>query len=183
MKQLDLFEDSEIWKAIDGFDSIFQVSTHGRLRSTTRTINAKNGKIKILKGKLMASGIKNNGYYMACICYNYKIMNFTIHRLMALAFIPRIEGKDFVNHIDGNRANNNLSNLEWVTRKENVRHGVERAMNEGRIFMKYTKIQIIEIRDKHKNGHKQTELAIEYKTKPKTIADIIHRRTWDFNGI
>jgi hypothetical protein len=105
---------------------------------------------------------------------------------MALAFIPRIEGKDFVNHIDGNRANNNLSNLEWVNRSENCRHGFERAIKENRKYnesQRFTKDDVLKIRIMQKSNVTMVQIAKEYKTKPKTISDIIHRRTWDFNGI
>lgn len=185
MKQLDLFADSEIWSDINGYEGMYQVSNKGRIRGLDRIIVQRDGKKQNIRGKIIAIGIKNNGYYMGQICSNGKMVNFTVHRLMALAFIPKVDGKDFVNHIDGNRANNDINNLEWVSRSENCRHGFERAIKENRKYnnqQRFTKEDIIKIRTMQKSKITMVQIAKEFNTKSGTIGDIVHRKIWDYEG-
>ena len=84
---------------------------------------------------------KGNGYYLVTLCKTgtdgAKIRkNQFIHRLLAQAFIPNPENKAHVNHIDGNKTNNNLSNLEWTTEKENSQHAVDIGLMTHTIFEK-----------------------------------------------
>ena len=68
---------------------------------------------------------KRNGYAYLPMNYNGKFKNVRVHRMVAEAFLPKPDGKDFVNHKDGNKANNCVSNLEWCTASENERHSVD----------------------------------------------------------
>lgn len=101
-----MLENKEIWKDIKGYPN-YQISNQGRVWSTYRQ--------RCLKP------YKNNSGYLAThlIAINGKRKNELIHRLVALAFIDNPEGKPEVNHIDRNKENNNVENLEWVTHSEN----------------------------------------------------------------
>ena len=78
------------------------------------------GKIINKHGKELKQHIgKNNGYYYVDLYDNWKRKKFCIHRLLAIYYIPNPENKEFVDHIDRNRENNNLDNLRWVNRTEN----------------------------------------------------------------
>lgn len=66
--------------------------------------------------------LKPNGYLTTTVRYNLKMYDYYLHRLLAIAFIPKPPGKDFVNHKDLNKQNNRLDNLEWCTPKENTQH-------------------------------------------------------------
>nr|WP_302598403.1 NUMOD4 domain-containing protein [uncultured Cellulosilyticum sp.] len=98
----------EHFKAVEGFEN-YLVSNYGRI------LNLDTG--RILKPR------SNNGYQAVMLCKNGEEKQVFVHRLVAQAFIPNIENKPQVNHIDENKANNHLSNLEWVTAKENINHG------------------------------------------------------------
>lgn len=116
----------EEWRDIPGYEGMYQVSSFGRVKSLARTMPHKthgtwNISERILKS--FWSGQKDS-QYLAVFLHSgrghQKI--FRVHRLVAEAFIPRIEGKDVVNHKNCDRADNSVSNLEWVTPKENAQH-------------------------------------------------------------
>lgn len=87
----------------------------------------KDGNIFNRHGKSISVHLSNSGYKYVCLKITGKSVGRFIHRALAIAFIPNPEGKEFVNHKDGNKLNNKLSNLEWCTRSENVQH----AYNTG----------------------------------------------------
>lgn len=101
----------ELWKDIEGFEGLYQVSNLGNVKSLKRNIILKPGVVAYRK-------TKESGYYIV----NLKSKPFYIHRLVAEAFIPNSENKPQINHIDCNKRNNNVKNLEWVTREENIQH-------------------------------------------------------------
>ena len=82
----------------------------------------KDGKVVNKKGQIRKTQISNLGYERVILKNKKTVKNISIHRLVALAFIPNPENKKCVNHIDSNRSNNNLSNLEWATHSENSLH-------------------------------------------------------------
>lgn len=92
-----------------------------KIREDGNVISFKKGEPKILKG---LSDTK--GYLYVCLGKRYP----KIHRLVALAFIPNLDNKPQVNHIDGNKKNNNISNLEWVTNGENQKHAFKLGLNK-----------------------------------------------------
>lgn len=99
----------ETFVKIDGFEN-YEVSNLGKVR------NMKNG--RILKPKL-----QKNGYLTYCLSENNKQKRLYLHRIIAIAFIDNPDEKPCVNHIDENKLNNDLSNLEWCTARENLVHG------------------------------------------------------------
>jgi len=78
---------------------------------------------------IMKTRIQCAGYEEIQLCKNNKYKGFKIHRLVALHYVPKIEGKDYVDHIDGNKLNNNVNNLRWVTHLENMNNF--RPMNKN----------------------------------------------------
>jgi hypothetical protein len=113
----------EIWKKIDGFEN-YEVSNYGRVKRNECIIIYSNGIITKYKEKYLT--LENIKYYKrVTLCCNNKTKRFLIHRLIATIFIPNPENKPCVNHIDGNKSNNNISNLEWCTYSENERHSYD----------------------------------------------------------
>ena len=103
---------NEEWTHINGYDGLYVISNLGRVK------RYKNGNWKVLKLCKM-----KNDYLYVKLCKNGKETTYYIHRLVALHFIPNIYNKPQVNHIDENKENNTVSNLEWTTAKENINHG------------------------------------------------------------
>lgn len=100
----------EEWKPVHGFEGLYEISSHGRLRGP--------------KG-ICARKPEPNGYVRAEMWRNGERTRPAMHALVAEHFIPNPANKPIVNHIDGNRSNNKISNLEWVTHQENAIHGVK----------------------------------------------------------
>lgn len=109
----------EIWKDIPNYEGYYQVSNLGRVRSNH---NTRYHKPKILKN------IPRSGYVSVILCKNKSQKNVFVHRLVAECFIPNPENKPCVNHIDGNKANPCVTNLEWCTQKENISHAIKSGL-------------------------------------------------------
>lgn len=104
----------EIWKDIKGYEGLYQVSNMGRVRRN---------------GNILSLNTVGHGYHSVSLSKNGIVRKILLHRLVAEAFIPNPENKPQVNHIDEDKTNNTLSNLEWVTAKENMSHGNRPYMN------------------------------------------------------
>ena len=87
------------------------------------------GKIRNLQGKVLKTYIQNSGYEQIKINYQGLHIHKSIHRLVAEAFIPNLLNKEYVNHIDGNKLNNTVDNLEWCTNSENILHARKTGLN------------------------------------------------------
>lgn len=109
----------EIWKWIPSFEEHYQVSNIGNVRSVKRMTAGRWDNLKTSNGRQLKLEISNCGYLRACLSMNGKTKKHSVHRLVALAFLDKSD-KNCVNHIDGNRKNNNINNLEWCTYKENT---------------------------------------------------------------
>lgn len=103
----------EVWKDVKGYEGLYEVSNLGRIKSSQRS-GTPGGIRKLNKNKY--------GYVYVMLNKSNKKKNHTVHRLVGLAFIPLVDGKELINHIDGNKSNNNLKNLEWVNHSENRKH-------------------------------------------------------------
>ena len=121
----------EIWKnvgEIKGFENFFdyEVSTMGRVKSLKR------GKEKIMK-----IGIGSDGYMVIRLCSNGKYKTIKVHKLIALAFIPNNDkNKDQINHIDEDKSNNNVDNLEWCSRVYNNNYGTRTERMKEKVSKK-----------------------------------------------
>ena len=118
----------EIWKPVPGYEGFYEVSNQGRARSVERTVIAKNGAIKPIHAKELTLH-KNkltirhpSTRYHIELWKDNKRKAVSVHRLVALTFIPNPEGKPQVNHKDGDTINNVVTNLEWATSSENNKH-------------------------------------------------------------
>lgn len=107
----------EIWKPIKGYEGLYEISNYGRVKSLPKIRGRRLTNETILKPR-----ISTQGYIMVGLRKNDKTFNASVHRLIAEAFIPNPENKKKVNHIDGNKQNNSIDNLEWCTPSENMQH-------------------------------------------------------------
>lgn len=139
----------EIWKDVHGYDGLYQVSNTGRVRKL-RFINNRVNKEKTF---LITPQLLDTGYYKVMLYKDGKYKNALVHRLVACAFIPEETGRTCVNHKDGNKENNFVSNLEWCTYGENMKHayrtGLAKAAATGRFGANSYKSIPVEMLDKN----------------------------------
>lgn len=110
-----------------------------------------NGNIYNKDGLVLKTHKNKYGYMNAAISVNGKTKNFLVHRLIAQSFIPNPENKPYVNHIDGNKTNNDVSNLEWITPKDNAIHAIENKLYKTvNILNTKESIEIISLYNKNK---------------------------------
>ena len=110
----------EVWRDVVGYEGLYHVSNFGRVKSLH------NGKTIIRKPAL------SNGYLKVSLCKDGSIRTHKIHTLVARAFIPNPEDKPFVNHIDADKTNNCVENLEWTTQTENMQHASKMGLLKHR---------------------------------------------------
>lgn len=114
----------EIWKPIKDYEGLYEVSNHGKIK---RVIGWKgtNGAYRKPSGLIAENNTSKRGYKEVRLCKNGETRDFKIHRLVAQAFIPNPHNLPQVNHIDGNKGNNRVDNLEWVTSQQNIKHAYQ----------------------------------------------------------
>ena len=122
-------QSAEVWKDVPEFEGRYQVSTLGRVRSVSRKVYNHTGYIN-LKGRVLKTRHNAKGYVVIDIKKENGIRKFcVVHRLVAQAFIPNPENKPQINHIDGDKTNNCVDNLEWCTNSENQIHAYKTGLN------------------------------------------------------
>lgn len=111
----------EVWKDIEGYEGLYQVSNMGRVRSLERIVkHSIKGKLSRRRGKIKDAYLdKKSGYKQVRLCKEGKAKTLNIHRLVAKAFLPNPENKKEVDHINTISTDNRVYNLKWATRTEN----------------------------------------------------------------
>ena len=116
----------EIWKDIEGYEGLYQVSSHGRVKSLEREYTQWNGSAQITrhtKEKIRGQFIERDGYAQVVLSKDGHAFTRRVHRLVAKAFIPNPDNLPFVNHKDETPSNNHVENLEWCTGIYNSNYG------------------------------------------------------------
>lgn len=121
----------ETWKDIPGYERIYEASNLGRVRThINKTTRTKKHGVRKWKQRVLKQKTDKNGYKRVTLWKDNKSKDFLVHRLVALAFIPLVDGKDCINHVDGNPSNNNVENIEWCNHKENLMHAYKTGLNK-----------------------------------------------------
>lgn len=180
--------ENEIWKDVVGFESTYQISNIGRVRAK-RTVKkylslTGNEYNFVRKEKIKVQHLNPKGYpQIGLRGENKKDYTFTVHRLVAIAFLGEEKYPMVVNHIDHNPKNNKIKNLEWVTYARNTQHSFEdgnrdpvRGSRHGQ--SKVTELEVLEIREKYSNGIKSPEFSRQYGIGKTNVMDIVKRKIW-----
>lgn len=173
--------NEEIWKDIEGWEGLYQISTLGRIKTLPRTVKAgSKNKLRTTKKRILKGHINYRGYAQTTLLDGKRKQRIAVHRLVGFAFIPQIKGKDFINHKNGIKADNRLENLEWVTAQENKDHsianGFEKANfgeNHGRA--KLTEKNVIHIKTSNESS---AALGKKYGVSTCHIRNIRNCKAW-----
>lgn len=160
----------EIWKDVKGFEGCYEISNFGNIRNFKTK--------KVLK---QSCTITSDRYYV-----RVKNKHLNVAREVAKVFLEKIEGKDFVNHKDGNKKNNRVENLEWCTRSENEKHAYANNLKKatrgelsGKAKLKWKDIDFIRKDYKpYDRNYSIRALANKYNVSKGTIECIINNKTW-----
>lgn len=117
----------EIWKSVKDYEKYYEVSNFGNVRSKHRIVKFGPRLREVGKDNLRKND-NGNSYLQVSFSVQGKHKNKYVHRLVAEAFIPNPLGLPEVNHIDGNKRNNTVNNLEWVTRVQNIDHAISHKL-------------------------------------------------------
>ena len=169
------------WKEIKGYRETYLISDTGsvcRLRK---------------KDVQLPYHENNSGYFRVALNIDGKSRRYFVHRLVAETFLPRIEGKKYVNHKNGNKHDNNVSNLEWCTFQENIQHAWStgayskekrrKTSKKGEMhpMHKLSQKDVDWIRAHHipfDNTYGSKAMAVKFGVRPQTITDIANNRSW-----
>jgi len=174
--------DKEIWRSIENYCGYF-VSNFGRVKSKTRFVKDKNGKNRIQKGRILKFQFINN-YYSVTLCNEvgeHQIVR--VHHLVLECFCSkRPSPKHQCNHKDGNKLNNNIHNLEWMTALENTRHahrvGLANSRGIANAHSKLSEEDVLNIRDLYKKNVSMRELSKKFNVSVQNIHSVIRKKAW-----
>lgn len=167
----------EIWKDVIGFEGYYQVSNMGRVKSLTRVSN-----YCIRKGKILSLKKTNTGYLEGNFSLFGKRTMFRVHREVAKSFLKNDCNYETVNHIDGNKLNNKVTNLEWVSIQKNIEHafknGLRSSTGEKNCKSKLTENDVIKIKEFISLGYSDLFISKKYDVSGAAIWSIRNNVTW-----
>lgn len=175
----------EVWKDIEGYEGLYQVSNLGRVKSLERIDRLE----RKVKERMLSIRDNGTGYKFVDLHKNNKAKRFYVHRLVASTFIPNPEYKPEVNHLDGDKANNVVFNLCWSTRKENLRHAANTGLTKRGDQNKLTKIKdadVLFIRENYEaynEDYNAEALAKKFETTENYIKGIVYGKKRKYVGV
>lgn len=186
--------DSDIGKAnevfvpinVEGFDG-YVISNTGIIKRLAHDVVYPDGSTHHFPERIISQSVNSSNYKKVVLRNNNTIKNCYVHRLIAEAFIPNPENKPVVNHKDGNKWNNNISNLEWVTYQENDIHAVSIGLKKvsgynkykvGKAARRFSDDEVENIKDMYNSGMMMSEIARKMNCCDSVINNIINGKTY-----
>ena len=181
---------NEYWLDIPNYKGYYQISNYGSVRSLDRIIKDKNGKTQAIKGKVLKLRINSGGYHCVGLSKNGNKATFSVHQLVAQTFIPNPDNKRTVNHINGIKTDNKISNLEWTTYSENLFHAYDsglrtpislKSIGQKNYKCKLKPEQVIEIKRLLTAGNlTHQEIANRFGVSISTVGSIKRNKSWSY---
>lgn len=179
----DMDNTKEEWKPVVGYEKFYECSNLGRFRSLPKVINGRWG-TACYKGRVVKTmKSSSNGYGLLSLVSDTRKLTVRSHRFIAKTWIPNPDGKPYINHIDCDKMNNRIDNLEWVTAKENTAHIIKLGRfnplrGEAAINSKLKDTDIPMIRDLYSEGFYQREIGALFGVTRSVINAIIVGKSW-----
>lgn len=172
----------EYWCDVEGYPG-YQVSNLGNVRSLDRVVRRKNGRTLTIKGQPLKPQKNHKGYLRVRLRKEKKEKALSVHRLVATAFIANPKSKPQVNHLNGDKQDNNVLNLEWCTQSENIKHAFRMGLNhdgENHPNSRLGYNQVLLIKEKLSKGNLTlTDIAKQFDVGLTTIHDIKTGKQWN----
>ena len=166
----------EQWKDILGYEGLYKISNKGRVKSLSRKYKHRNG-YRTVNESIRTLSKNKDGYMQLALSKEGNKISYGVHRLMAIAFIPNQKNKRTVNHINGDKVDNRIENIEWASDKENIHH----ACINGLRHSKLTINEVKEIKELLKEKKlKQYEIAKLYGVTKWNITKINTGKHWSY---
>lgn len=175
---------NEIWKDIKGYEGLYSISNTGRVKRLARNRIIATGVNKPLKEKEIKTFKGKLGYIHVNLWKNGQIKQHRIHRLIMLAHTNKPEDKNIINHIDGDKSNNTLGNLEWCTARENTIHAYKTGLAKGKKGIensqgRLTNEEVISMRNLYATGeYTQKEIGEIFGISRRHAGDIVNGKKW-----
>lgn len=135
---------NEIWKGIKNFEDKYEVSTLGRVRSKTYQVPTKGDSLRTINGRIRKLQLNKKGYVIIGLSTKKGMKTFTVHQLVAQAFIPDFVKGTEINHVDGDKQNNAITNLEVSNPSHNQLHAIRTGLKpKAGITSKYRHVSFI----------------------------------------
>jgi len=173
----------EKWKAIKGYEGYYEVSNFGRVKGLDRIVNSSNIKGRIQRGKVLQP-IMSNGYRFVNLNKKNKNVKSKISRLVASHFVENLHSKPEVNHMDGNKTNDNAWNLEWCTSSENSQHAHDIKLckmdgeNHPQSRLNNMKVKVIRHLKEINPRLSGARVAKIFQVHPQTIYSVLSGKSW-----
>lgn len=169
-----------MWKDINDFAGLYEVSTEGQVRSKTRIITDSCEHTYTLQGKILCPNVIKNGYLVVYLRKNGQTIPRYVHRLVAEVFLPNPGNLPTVNHINGDKRDCSLSNLEWASYSQNNEHAYDSGLKPSGEEFYNAKLTIEDVREIRSNGKYATykQIGQRYGVAAGTIRDVLLYRTW-----
>lgn len=174
---------AERWRPIQGFEDLYEVSNLGNVRSLDRVVSLRGGATQVRRGRVLKLNVQPKGTKRVDLCTEDGIRKqFSVHRLVASAFIPNPESLPVVMHLDDNPSNNLVGNLRWGTQQDNVDdmmtkgRGVPPPSRRG--IGTLTEADVREIKALIHQGQKLKDIAMRYGVSAVNIGTIKNGKSW-----
>lgn len=176
-------ENEEIWRDIAWAMGFYRVSSKGRVMSVDRVITSSDGRTWQQPAKVLKPDDSHNGGYLTVmLSIHGKAKRHLVHRLVASEFLENQLGRPEVNHVDGNKKNNRVENLEWISRQKNIDHAVSSLLinnkGESNPQAKLNESTVLRIRELAAQGLGSAEIAKATGATKRNIKNIVTGVSW-----
>lgn len=166
---------AEVWRAVPGYEDLYEVSDQGRVRSLDRLVKYADGRLRLHTGKLIAPGFdRKRGYQSVNLWRKNRVQQIKVQRLVALAFLGDAGDGMHAAHDNYIRDHNAATNLKWLSAEDNAR----RRLAAGRGRQKITRPTALNIRRRYQAGERQCDLVREFQLSRAQISAICRGRSW-----